>query len=161
MPTYRSGRGGNQYAALTQPVWQYGLCNADWLFGQKPQEANTVGFFVLSKIDDDRHLPNRSVRMTWGALPVQSHCILPRQPTTGVIMPPVVTCRSPRASGRLSQPMRLMAMGCSTLCARNEILCDRGDRLLRRGPASVAAYAQPLGLYSTNPMRVREHGSAV
>ncbi len=39
--------------ALTQPVWQYGLCNADWLFGQKPQEANTVGFFVLSKIDDD------------------------------------------------------------------------------------------------------------
>lgn len=47
--------------ALTQPVWQYGLCNADWLFGQKPQEANTVGFFVLSKIDNDA-TPSESQR---------------------------------------------------------------------------------------------------
>ena len=38
--------------ALTQPVWHYGLCNANWLFSQKPQKAPIVGFFAWSKITD-------------------------------------------------------------------------------------------------------------
>lgn len=38
--------------ALSQPIWQYGLRNADWLFTQKPEEAPEVGFFALSKIMD-------------------------------------------------------------------------------------------------------------
>ena len=38
--------------ALTQPVWHYGLCNANWLFSQKPQDAPIVGFFAWSKIAD-------------------------------------------------------------------------------------------------------------
>jgi hypothetical protein len=101
--------------ALTQPVWQYGLCNADWLFGQKPQEANTVGFFVLSKIDDDP-TPSESQREDdLGRLTRAIPLYLAEATHYWVIMPPVVTCRSPRASGRLFQPMRLMATSCSTL----------------------------------------------
>jgi tetratricopeptide (TPR) repeat protein len=38
--------------SLSQPIWQYGLRNADWLFTQKPEEAPEVGFFALSKIMD-------------------------------------------------------------------------------------------------------------
>lgn len=38
--------------ALSQPIWHYGLCNAEWLFAQKPEEAPEVGFFALSKIMD-------------------------------------------------------------------------------------------------------------
>ncbi|WP_293764831.1 hypothetical protein [uncultured Aquitalea sp.] len=38
--------------ALSQPIWHYGLCNADWLFAQKPENAPKVGFFALSKIMD-------------------------------------------------------------------------------------------------------------
>jgi hypothetical protein len=116
MPRYPTDPGEVEIntLALTQPVWQYGLCNADWLFGQKPQEANTVGFFVLSKIDDDA-TPSESQREDDLDV-VLFLCILPKQPTTGAIMPPVVMSRSPRASGRLSQPIRLMVMGCSTLC---------------------------------------------
>lgn len=36
--------------ALSQPIWHYGLRNADWLFAQKPEGAPEVGFFALSKI---------------------------------------------------------------------------------------------------------------
>ncbi|MGK9173336.1 tetratricopeptide repeat protein [Yokenella regensburgei] len=39
--------------ALSQPIWHYGLYKADWLFGQKPEEADIVGFFALSKITDE------------------------------------------------------------------------------------------------------------
>ena len=35
---------------LSQPIWHYGLRNADWLFSQKPENAPKVGFFALSKI---------------------------------------------------------------------------------------------------------------
>lgn len=38
--------------ALTQPIWHYGLRNADWLFSQKPEGAPRIGFFALSKIAD-------------------------------------------------------------------------------------------------------------
>ncbi|MDR1423106.1 MAG: hypothetical protein LBI92_00635 [Azoarcus sp.] len=38
--------------ALSQPIWHYGLRNADWFFAQKPQGALEVGFFALSKITD-------------------------------------------------------------------------------------------------------------
>ncbi|WP_440029888.1 tetratricopeptide repeat protein [Chromobacterium amazonense] len=38
--------------ALSQPIWHYGLRNADWLFAQKPENAPKVGFFALSKIMD-------------------------------------------------------------------------------------------------------------
>lgn len=38
--------------ALTLPVWQYGLRNADWLFSQKPEGAPQIGFFAFSKITD-------------------------------------------------------------------------------------------------------------
>ncbi|PWF42256.1 hypothetical protein C7C56_023005 [Massilia glaciei] len=34
---------------LSQPVWHYGLRNADWLFSKKAQDAPEVGFFALSK----------------------------------------------------------------------------------------------------------------
>jgi tetratricopeptide (TPR) repeat protein len=34
---------------LTQPIWQYGLRNADWLFAQKPEAAPKIGFFAFSK----------------------------------------------------------------------------------------------------------------
>lgn len=37
---------------LNQPIWHYGLCNPDWLFAQKPEDAPAVGFFALSKITD-------------------------------------------------------------------------------------------------------------
>jgi tetratricopeptide (TPR) repeat protein len=36
--------------ALTQPIWQYGFRNADWLFQQKPELSEQVGFFAFSKI---------------------------------------------------------------------------------------------------------------
>jgi tetratricopeptide (TPR) repeat protein len=36
--------------ALSQPIWHYGLRNAEWLFAQKPEGAPEVGFFALSKI---------------------------------------------------------------------------------------------------------------
>jgi tetratricopeptide (TPR) repeat protein len=39
--------------ALSQPIWHYGLYKADWLFGQKPEDADVVGFFALSKITDE------------------------------------------------------------------------------------------------------------
>lgn len=35
--------------ALNQPIWHYGLRNADWLFAQKPENAPKIGFFALSK----------------------------------------------------------------------------------------------------------------
>lgn len=35
---------------LSQPIWHYGLRNADWLFAQKAEGAPEVGFFALSKI---------------------------------------------------------------------------------------------------------------
>lgn len=38
--------------ALSQPIWHYGLRNADWLFAQKSGENSEVGFFALSKIVD-------------------------------------------------------------------------------------------------------------
>jgi len=38
--------------SLTQPVWQYGLHNADWLFARKPEGAPAIGFFALTKITD-------------------------------------------------------------------------------------------------------------
>lgn len=38
--------------AITQPIWHYGLRNADWLFAQKPEGAPEVGFFALSKMPD-------------------------------------------------------------------------------------------------------------
>lgn len=47
--------------ALSQPIWQYGLCKADWLFAQKPEEAEILGFFVLSKTGDDA-TPSESQR---------------------------------------------------------------------------------------------------
>ena len=34
---------------LTQPVWHYGLCKADWLFEQKAEDIDHVGFFALAK----------------------------------------------------------------------------------------------------------------
>lgn len=37
---------------FVQPVWHYGLANADWLFSQKPADAPMVGFFAWSKIVD-------------------------------------------------------------------------------------------------------------
>ncbi|RKP43344.1 tetratricopeptide repeat protein [Trinickia fusca] len=37
---------------LSQPIWHYGLRNANWLFTQKPEGAQEVGFFALSKIMD-------------------------------------------------------------------------------------------------------------
>jgi hypothetical protein len=39
--------------ALNQPIWHYGLRNADWLFSQKVQGEPEIGFFALSKITDD------------------------------------------------------------------------------------------------------------
>jgi len=39
---------------LNQPVWQYGLRQADWLLSQKPADAPQVGFFALSTITGDR-----------------------------------------------------------------------------------------------------------
>lgn len=38
--------------ALNQPIWHYGLRNADWLFAQKPAGSSEVSFFALSKITD-------------------------------------------------------------------------------------------------------------
>jgi tetratricopeptide (TPR) repeat protein len=38
--------------ALTQPIWHYGLRNADWLFSQKAEGTPEIGFFPLSKITD-------------------------------------------------------------------------------------------------------------
>ncbi|VBD43357.1 tetratricopeptide repeat protein [Burkholderia pseudomallei] len=38
--------------ALSQPIWHYGLRDANWLFTQKPGDAEEVGFFALSKIMD-------------------------------------------------------------------------------------------------------------
>lgn len=38
--------------SLTQPVWQYGLHNADWLFARKAEGAPGIGFFALTKITD-------------------------------------------------------------------------------------------------------------
>lgn len=38
--------------ALSQPVWHYGLRDADWLFAQKPEGTPEVGFFALSKISE-------------------------------------------------------------------------------------------------------------
>ncbi|GGY20185.1 tetratricopeptide repeat protein [Paludibacterium paludis] len=38
--------------ALNQPIWHYGLRNADWLFAQKPEDAPRIGFFAFSKIMD-------------------------------------------------------------------------------------------------------------
>jgi tetratricopeptide (TPR) repeat protein len=35
---------------LSAPIWHYGLRNADWLFAQKPEGAQEVGFFSLSLI---------------------------------------------------------------------------------------------------------------
>ena len=35
---------------LSQPIWHYGLRNADWFFAQKPDDAPKVGFFALSKM---------------------------------------------------------------------------------------------------------------
>ncbi|MCU5773982.1 tetratricopeptide repeat protein [Erwiniaceae bacterium BAC15a-03b] len=39
--------------SLTQPIWHYGLCKADWLFKRKPEGAQSVGFFALGKIADE------------------------------------------------------------------------------------------------------------
>jgi tetratricopeptide (TPR) repeat protein len=36
--------------SLTQPIWHYGLNRADWLFNRKPEDAQKIGFFALSKI---------------------------------------------------------------------------------------------------------------
>jgi tetratricopeptide (TPR) repeat protein len=36
--------------ALRNPVWHYGLRDADWLFARKPEGSSEVGFFALSKI---------------------------------------------------------------------------------------------------------------
>lgn len=38
--------------ALNQPIWHYGLRNADWFFAQKPEGASQVGFFAFSKSTD-------------------------------------------------------------------------------------------------------------
>lgn len=38
--------------SLTQPIWHYGLCKADWLFEQKPDDAQNIGFFALAKMMD-------------------------------------------------------------------------------------------------------------
>jgi tetratricopeptide (TPR) repeat protein len=38
--------------ALNQPIWHYGLRNADWLFSQKAEDAPKIGFFAFSKIVD-------------------------------------------------------------------------------------------------------------
>lgn len=38
--------------ALSQPVWHYGLYKADWLLAHKPEGAQEIGFFALSKISD-------------------------------------------------------------------------------------------------------------
>ncbi|NVE00087.1 tetratricopeptide repeat protein [Massilia sp. BJB1822] len=38
--------------ALSQPIWHYGLRNADWLFAQKEGESSEVGFFALSHVKD-------------------------------------------------------------------------------------------------------------
>lgn len=37
---------------LNQPIWHYGLCKADWLFQQKPEDAQQIGFFALAKMAD-------------------------------------------------------------------------------------------------------------
>lgn len=36
--------------ALNQPIWHYGLRQADWLFSAKPEANPEIGFFALSKI---------------------------------------------------------------------------------------------------------------
>ena len=36
--------------ALNQPIWHYGLRDADWLFSKKAEGAPEIGFFALSKI---------------------------------------------------------------------------------------------------------------
>lgn len=38
--------------ALNRPIWHYGLRDANWLFTQKWEGAQEVGFFALSKIMD-------------------------------------------------------------------------------------------------------------
>ncbi|MFK0379179.1 tetratricopeptide repeat protein [Pandoraea sp. NPDC090278] len=38
--------------ATSQPIWHYGLRDANWLFVQKPEGVSEVGFFALSKITD-------------------------------------------------------------------------------------------------------------
>lgn len=38
---------------LSQPIWHYGLRNADWLFAQKPEGSPLLGFFALSKMSSD------------------------------------------------------------------------------------------------------------
>lgn len=38
--------------ALNQPIWHYGLSNADWFFAQKDGAAPAIGFFALSKVVD-------------------------------------------------------------------------------------------------------------
>lgn len=38
---------------LTQIIWHYGLCMADWLLQPKPQQAQQVGFFAFTKIAHD------------------------------------------------------------------------------------------------------------
>ncbi|WP_172203095.1 lipopolysaccharide assembly protein LapB [Niveibacterium sp. COAC-50] len=37
--------------AITQPIWQYGLQQPDWLLHQKPDDAPQIGFFALAKVD--------------------------------------------------------------------------------------------------------------
>lgn len=38
--------------ALDQPIWHYGLRDADWLFARKPDGCSQIGFLALSKIAD-------------------------------------------------------------------------------------------------------------
>jgi tetratricopeptide (TPR) repeat protein len=38
--------------AVDQPIWHYGLRNADWLFSKKAEDAPKIGFFALSKVVD-------------------------------------------------------------------------------------------------------------
>lgn len=38
--------------ALNHPIWQYGLCDATWLFSKKADSAPAVGFFALSQVTD-------------------------------------------------------------------------------------------------------------
>jgi tetratricopeptide (TPR) repeat protein len=38
--------------ALSRPIWHYGLRDANWLFTQKPDDADEIGFFAFSKIMD-------------------------------------------------------------------------------------------------------------
>ena len=100
---------------LNQPIWHYGLRDADWLFSKKAEGALEIVFLRFQRSQTAPSVPNLNAKMIWGASVAPFRFTWQKPLTTGVITQPAAISRSWKAAAQSYQEARRTATHFSML----------------------------------------------